>query len=71
MAVSESERNARIGAKLLAHTEAWGTQGGFRLMVADARVGAEGFYLKFGYAQEGVPFEKHTIPHVRVIKRLV
>jgi len=32
--------------------------------------GAEGFYLKFGYAQEGSPFDKHTIPHVRVIKRL-
>jgi predicted GNAT family N-acyltransferase len=70
MAVSEAERNVRVGAKLLVHAESWGTQAGFRVMVADARVGAEGFYLKFGYAQEGAPFDKHTIPHVRVIKRL-
>jgi predicted GNAT family N-acyltransferase len=70
MAVSEAERNARVGAKLLGHAETWGTQAGFRVMIADARVGAEGFYLKFGYAQEGAPFQKHTIPHVRVIKRL-
>jgi predicted GNAT family N-acyltransferase len=70
MAVSETKRHTRVGAKLLAHVEDWGTQGGFRLMIADARVGAEGFYLKFGYAQEGEPFERHTIPHVRVTKRL-
>ncbi len=70
MAVSEEKRNTRVGAKLLAHAEDWGTQGGFRLMIIDARVGVEGFYLKYGYAQEGEPFEKHTIPHVRVMKRL-
>jgi len=70
MAVSEVQRNARVGAKLLAHAETWGTQAGFRVIVADARVGAEGFYLRFGYAQDGAPFDKHTIPHVRVIKEL-
>ena len=70
MAVSEEKRNARVGAKLLSYAEDWGTRAGFRLMIVDARVGAEGFYFKYGYAQEGEPFEKHTIPHVRVIKRL-
>jgi predicted GNAT family N-acyltransferase len=71
MAVSEANRNARVGAKLLAHALTWGTQAGFRVMIADARVGAEGFYIKYGFAQEGGPFQKHTIPHVRVIKRLI
>lgn len=70
MAVSETARNARVGAKLLDHADTWGRQAGFRVMIADARVGAEGFYLRFGYAQEGAPFERLTIPHVRVIKRL-
>lgn len=70
MAVLETEQRVRIGSKLLDHAETWGTQAGFRVMIADARVGVEGFYFKFGYAQEGAPFEKHTIPHVRVIKRL-
>ncbi len=39
-------------------------------MIAHARVGAEGFYFKLGYVQEGDPFEEQTIPHVRVIKQL-
>ena len=70
MVVSEEKRNARVGAKLLAHAEDWGSQGGFRFMIVDARVGSEGFYLKYGYAQEGEPFDKLSIPHVRVTKRL-
>lgn len=70
MAVAEEKRRTRVGAKLLAHAEDWGTQAGYRLMIVDARVGAEGFYLKYGYSQEGEPFEKHTIAHVRVTKRL-
>lgn len=70
MAVAERRRKLRIGAQLLAHAEAWAAQAGFRLMIAHARVGAEGFYLKLGYAQEGAPFEEHTIPHIRVTKRL-
>lgn len=70
MAVSEAKRAARIGSQLLAYAEDWGTEAGFRLMIAHARVGAEGFYLKLGYAQEGEAFEEQTIPHVRVTKRL-
>jgi GNAT superfamily N-acetyltransferase len=70
MAVSEARRRMRIGAQLLAHAEGWATDAGFRLMVVHARIGAEGFYLKLGYAQEGAPFEENTIPHIRVTKRL-
>jgi predicted GNAT family N-acyltransferase len=70
MAVSEGNRNTRVGAKLLAYAEDWGAQAGFRLMIVDARAGAEGFYLRHGYSREGEPFEKHTIAHVRVTKRL-
>jgi len=70
MAVSEEKRNTHIGAKLLAFAEDWGTQAGFRLMIVDARVGVEGFYIKHGYTREGGPFERYTIPHVRVTKRL-
>lgn len=70
MAVAEPMRAARIGSKLVAHVEHWGATAGFRLMIAHARVGAEGFYLKHGYAQEGVAFFEQTIPHVRVTKRL-
>ncbi len=70
MAVAEARRRERIGARLLAHVETWATDAGYRLMVIHARIGAEGFYLKLGYAQEGGAFDENTIPHVRVIKRL-
>ncbi len=70
MAVSTTERNSHVGAQLVAHAEAWGAGAGFNLMIAHARVGAEGFYFKLGYVQEGDPFEEQTIPHVRVIKQL-
>jgi len=70
MAISEAKRNLRVGAKLLAYAVDWAEQGGYRLMIVDARVGVEGFYLKHGYAQEGSPFDYQGIPHVRMTKRL-
>lgn len=70
MAVAEQKRDARVGSQLVTHAEHWGASAGFRLMVAHARVGAEGFYLKQGYAQEGDAFFEQTIPHMRVTKRL-
>jgi len=70
MAVVEARRQERIGARLLAHAEDWAAEAGFRLMVLHARIGAEGFYVGLGYAQEGEPFEENTIPHIRMVKWL-
>jgi predicted GNAT family N-acyltransferase len=70
MAVVEARRKAGIGTKLVAHAEGWAAGGGFRLMVIHARIGAEGFYSRLGYAEEGDRFDENTIPHVRMIKRL-
>ncbi len=70
MAVAETRRRERIGARLLAHVEGWATGGGFRLMVIHARIGAEGFYLRLGYSEEGARFDENTIPHVKMTKRL-
>jgi predicted GNAT family N-acyltransferase len=70
MAVAEQKRDVRIGSQLVAHAEHWGASAGFRIMIAHARVGAEGFYLKHGYTQDGEAFFEQTIPHVRVTKRL-
>ena len=70
MAVAEARRQERIGARLLAHAETWAADAGFRLMMLHARIGAEGFYVRLGYAQEGGAFEENTIPHVRMVKRL-
>ncbi|MEM7192137.1 MAG: GNAT family N-acetyltransferase [Pseudomonadota bacterium] len=70
MAVVSQGRAAHIGSDLVAHVEDWGARAGFRRMVAHARVGVEGFYLKLGYAPEGDIFLEQTIPHLRVTKRL-
>jgi predicted GNAT family N-acyltransferase len=70
MAVAEQRRRERIGAELLARAEDWAREAGYRLMVLNARLGAEGFYAKFGYRPEGEPFDENTIPHIRMTKPL-
>jgi predicted GNAT family N-acyltransferase len=70
MVVAEDRRGTGIGAHLLAHAEAWGSSGGFFLMVLNARMGVEGFYARFGYQALGEPFEENTVPHIRMTKRL-
>ena len=70
MAVAEDRRRERIGARLLAQAEEWARSEGYRHIVLHARLGAEGFYAKYGYLAEGEPFDENTIPHVRMSKRL-
>lgn len=70
MAVAEDRRRERIGAELLEHAERFARGGGFKRIVLNARLGAEGFYARFGYVAEGEPFDENTIPHVRMSKDL-
>ena len=69
MAVAEARR-AAIGARLLALAEDWARTHGFRHVLLHARLGADGFYAKFGYSAEGEPFDENTIPHIMMTKRL-
>jgi predicted GNAT family N-acyltransferase len=71
MAVAEDRRGEGVGGHLLAHAEAWGSGGGFLVMVLNARMGIEGFYARYGYQAFGEPFEENTIPHIRMTKRLM
>ena len=70
MAVAEDRRGEEVGAHLLAHAEAWGSSGGFFVMVLNARIGVEGFYTRFGYRAVGEPFDENTVPHIRMTKQL-
>ena len=70
MAVAEDRWRERIGARLLAHAEHWARGEGYRLMVLNARLGAEGFYARFGYFAQGEPFDENTLPHIRMTKLL-
>lgn len=70
MAVAEDRRREGVGERLLYHAEGWARSAGFLLMVLNARMGAEGFYARFGYQASGEPFDENTIPHIRMSKDL-
>lgn len=70
MAVVEERRREKIGAQLLAHAEDWARGHGYRLIVLNARLGAGGFYERYGYLAEGEPFDENTVPHLRMTKSL-
>jgi predicted GNAT family N-acyltransferase len=71
MAVVAQRRREGIGALLLARAEEWAGGHGYRLMVLNARLGAEGFYARYGYRADGEPFDENTVPHIRMTKVLV
>jgi predicted GNAT family N-acyltransferase len=70
MAVAEDRRLQGIGTRLLVCGEGWALGQGYRTVVLNARLGADGFYARFGYRAEGEPFAENTLPHVRMTKRL-
>jgi predicted GNAT family N-acyltransferase len=70
MAVAKNRRREGIGARLLARAEDWARGEDYRLIVLNARLGADGFYAAHGYLAQGEPFEENTVPHVRMTKRL-
>jgi GNAT superfamily N-acetyltransferase len=70
MAVAEGHQRAGIGSRLLRFGEAWARREGYGMVILNARVGAEGFYARHGYALEGALFEEQGIPHVRMTKRI-
>ena len=70
MAVAEERRRENIGAQLLGVAEDWARGQGYRLIVLNARLGAEGFYARHGYLAEGEPFDENTVPHIRMTKAL-
>jgi len=71
MAVAADRRLERIGARLLTSGEAWARDSGYRVIVLHARLGADGFYARFGYRTQGAPFDEHTVPHILMTKRIV
>ncbi len=70
MAVAEDRRREQIGAQLLACAEDWARAENYRVIMLNARLGAEGFYARFGYLAHGDSFDENTIPHIRMTKVL-
>ncbi len=70
MVVAEDRRHETVGARLLAFAEAWARRERYGLILLNARIGAEGFYARHGYALEGEIFDENTLPHIRMTKRV-
>jgi thioredoxin-dependent peroxiredoxin len=69
MAVADGQQGEGIGSRLLAYAEAWARRHSYGMIILNARIGAEEFYKRHGYAAEGEPFDENTIPHIRMTKR--
>ena len=69
MAVADGRQGEGIGSRLLSYAEAWARRHGYGMIILNARLGADAFYKKHGYAIEGEAFDENTIPHIRMTKR--
>ncbi len=70
MAVSPEAQGQGVGAALLQAFEAHARAAGLTGITLAARVTAQCFYARNGYAAEGDVFEEVTIPHIRMTKAL-
>ncbi len=70
MAVSPNTQGQGVGAALLKAFEAHAREAGLTGITLAARVTAQGFYERNGYAAEGGVFEEVTIPHIKMTKLL-
>lgn len=70
MAVDEGLQGSGAGSALLRAAESHALSAGMSHMVLNARVAAQGFYERNGYAAVGHAFIEVTIPHVRMVKAL-
>ena len=70
MAVSPDAQGQGVGAALLQAFEAHARAAGLTGITLAARVTAQKFYERNGYAVEGDVFEEVTLPHIRMTKAL-
>ena len=71
VAVDPSFQNQGLGKKLVAWSEQYAFEKGYRHMVLHARDSAVDFYLKLGYTLVGPGFIEVGIPHHRMEKSLL
>jgi peroxiredoxin Q/BCP len=69
MAVADGLQGEGIGSRLLRFAETWARRHSYGIIILNARIGAEEFYRRHGYAIEGEPFDENTIPHIRMTKQ--
>ena len=70
MAVSPAAQGQGVGAALLRAFEVHAKATGQKGITLAARLTAQGFYERNGYAADGDVFEEVTLPHIHMTKRL-
>lgn len=70
VAVKEDEQKNGVGTALVAESEKFCSQCGFKKMVLHARKESVPFYKKIGYKTQGKMFEEVGIPHYKMYKNL-
>ena len=70
MAVAPGKQGTGLGAQILAAAETHAREQGISQITLAARVTAQGFYEKNGYAPQGEVFTEVTIPHILMTKTL-
>lgn len=70
VAVEPNQQGQGIGKIMVAFSEQWAKENGFKTIELNARKTAVPFYLNLAYQIEGSEFEEVGIPHARMIKEL-
>ncbi len=70
VAVNAQAQRQGVGRAMVQYSEKFALEHGFSLMTLDARETAVPFYEKLGYLKYGERFEKVTVPHWKMSKRL-
>lgn len=68
MAVAPEWQGNNIGKQLVQYAEQFAWQHGYNNIVLHARISAQGFYHKLGYAAVGDVFTEVGIPHIEMEK---
>jgi predicted GNAT family N-acyltransferase len=69
VAVLRDSRGLGLGVRLVRFATEVLTARGFRTLLLNAQVQAEGFYRQLGYLPEGEPFDDEGIPHIAMLRR--
>lgn len=70
VAVAENQQGKGVGKRMVAFSEVYARQNGFKKMVLHARETACPFYDKLGYQRVGERFNEVDIPHFKMEKVL-
>lgn len=70
VAVDPALQGKGMGSLMVAESERWAREQGFREIVLSARESAVPFYLRLGYEVDGEPFEEVSLPHFLMRKSL-